>query len=46
MATDQNGIAYVVYVAGTALRPVTLYVRPYGIDTTYTWERSVEILQR
>jgi hypothetical protein len=46
MATDKNGLAYVVYVAGTALRPVNVYVRPYGIDTTYTWMRTVEILQR
>ena len=46
MATDQNGVAYVVYVAGTALRSVNVWVRPYGIDTAFTWERVVEILQR
>jgi hypothetical protein len=46
MATDRDGTAYVVYVAGGEIRPVTVWVRPYGIDTNFTWERSVEILQR
>lgn len=46
MATDRDGVAYVVYVAGLGIGPVTVWVRPYGIDTTYTFERSVEILQR
>jgi hypothetical protein len=46
MATDKDGTAYVVYVAGGYIGPVTVWVRPYGIDTNFTWERSVEILQR
>ena len=47
MATDKNGIAYVVYIAGTQIRTLRITVRPYGIDTTFTpfW-RSVEITQR
>lgn len=46
MATDSNGVAYVTYVAGEAITSVRVWVRPYGIDTTFTWERSVEISQR
>jgi hypothetical protein len=46
MATDKDGIAYVVYVAGTGIGALNVFVRPYGIDTMFTWERSVEILQR
>jgi hypothetical protein len=47
MATGQSGTAYVVYVAGTAITTVHVYVRPYSIDTTYTPSyRSVEIIQR
>ena len=46
MATDKDGTAYVVYVAGGAIRSVNVFVRPYGIDSTFTWERTVEILQR
>jgi len=46
MATDKDGTAYVVYVAGTSVRSVDFAVRPYGIDSTYTWERFVQILQR
>jgi hypothetical protein len=46
MATDRDGVAYVVYVAGVGYGPVLIWVRPYGIDTSYTWERFVEILQR
>jgi len=47
MATDQNGVANVVYVAGRDIRRVTVSVRPYGIDTALTtFNRSVEIVQR
>lgn len=46
MATDRDGTAYVVYVAGGDIRSVSVWVRPYGIDSTFTWERFVEILQR
>jgi hypothetical protein len=46
MATDRDGVANVVYVAGTGLGTVTVYVRPYGIDGARWFERTVEILQR
>lgn len=46
MATDKDGVAYVVYVAGTALRSVNIVVRPYGIDSALTFFRSIEIIQR
>jgi hypothetical protein len=46
MATDNDGVADVVYVAGTAIRTVTIGVRPYGIDTTGAFYRTVEITQR
>jgi hypothetical protein len=46
MATDGDGVAYVVYVAGGGIGEVWVWVRPYGIDTNYTWERYVQILQR
>ncbi len=46
MATDRDGVAYIVYVAGTQPGTVTFWVRPYGIDTTYTWERTVQLVQR
>lgn len=46
MATDRNGQADVVYQAGTGLGCLRVYVRPYGIDTTFTpFDRSVEICQ-
>lgn len=47
MATDSNGTARVVYIAGTAApATVTISVRPYGIDGVRFFTRSVEILQR
>jgi hypothetical protein len=46
MATDRDGTAYVVYVAGQGFGTVMVFVRPYGNDSALTWERSVEILQR
>ena len=46
MATDQNGVANVVYVAGTAITTVTVAVRPYGIDAANGFYRTVEIFQR
>jgi hypothetical protein len=46
MATDRNGVANVVYVAGYGLGTVVVYVRPYGIDGANWFERTVEILQR
>jgi len=46
MATDRDGVANVVYVAGTDLRTVTVYVRPYGIDAAHGFLRTVEIFQQ
>jgi hypothetical protein len=46
MATNPEGVANVKYVAGLGIGTVTFWVRPYGIDTSFTWERSVEIQQR
>lgn len=47
MATDSNGVAYVVYVAGTATRKVTIVTRPYGIDAAeFFFYRQVVILQQ
>ncbi len=46
MATDRDGVAYIVYVAGTNPGTVTFWVRPYGIDSSLTWERSVSLIQR
>jgi hypothetical protein len=46
MATDRDGVANVVYVAGTAISTVTVGVRPYGIDAANGFYRTVEITQR
>jgi hypothetical protein len=46
MATDQAGVARVVYRAGTAIRTVTVFVRPYGIDAVNNFFRSVDIIQQ
>jgi hypothetical protein len=46
MATDRDGVANVVYVAGTAITTVTVAVRPYGIDAANGFYRTVEIYQR
>jgi hypothetical protein len=47
MATDTNGVAYVVYLAGTALGKVTISTRPYGIDAAeFFFYRQVVILQQ
>jgi len=46
MATDRDGVADVVYVAGTAVTTVTVGVRPYGIDAANGFYRTVEIYQR
>jgi hypothetical protein len=46
MATDSNGATNVVYVAGTGLGTIKVYVRPYNIDGANFFERTVEILQR
>jgi hypothetical protein len=46
MATDRDGVANVVYVAGTAYRTVTVYVRPYGTDYTRAFYRTIEITQQ
>jgi len=46
MATDNNGVALVVYTAGTNLQTVTVTVRPYGFDAAQFNFRSVSIFQR
>jgi hypothetical protein len=46
MATDKDGVAYVIYVAGSGIGELWVLVRPYGIDSNYTWERYVQILQK
>ncbi len=47
MATDQNGVANVVYTAGFGIRTVTIFARAYGSDATGTsFYSTVEILQR
>jgi hypothetical protein len=46
MATDRDGVANVVYVAGTDYRTVIIWVRPYGSDYASAFYRSVEITQQ
>jgi hypothetical protein len=46
MATDSNGIAFMVYTAGTEVRTVTVDVRPYNFDAGSFYFRSVFINQR
>jgi hypothetical protein len=46
MATDQNGTASVVYIAGRDLMIVTVFVRPYSFDAANQFFRSVDISQR
>ena len=47
MATDQDGAANVVYIAGTGIGTVSVAARPYGTDATHmTFYRTVEILQQ
>ena len=47
MATDTNGVARVVYTAGTASpATVTISVRPYSIDGIRFFTRTIDILQR
>ncbi len=47
MATDENGVANVVYIAGTHIGTVTVAARPYGSDAVGTAFYSiVEILQQ
>jgi hypothetical protein len=49
MATDNDGVARVVYTAGTDLRFVTISVRPFYFDAVIEYNftvRSVVILQR
>jgi hypothetical protein len=47
MATDTNGVARVIYIAGTAVgTTATISVRPYSVDGVRFFTRSVDILQR
>jgi len=48
MATDSDGVARVVWIAGTRIGSITIVARAYGIDTSgfgYFF-RAVEIQQR
>jgi len=45
MATDGNGVARVLWVAGTTIQTVVISVRPYGIDATRYFFSSIEISQ-
>jgi hypothetical protein len=46
MATDKNGVANVVWVAGTERMHIFIGVRPYGIDAAEGFLRTVEIFQQ
>jgi hypothetical protein len=46
MATDRDGVANVVYVAGTGIGTVRVAVRPFGIDSNMGFYRTVEIFQQ
>jgi len=47
MATDNAGVARVIWVAGTtANSSVFVFVRPYGFDATRGFYRSVQIWQQ
>jgi hypothetical protein len=46
MATDRDGVANVVYVAGTGIGTVRVAVRPFGIDSSMGFYRTVEIFQQ
>jgi hypothetical protein len=47
MATDDRGVARVIYTAGTRIgRVVTVFVRSYGIDTNRAFYRTIEIYQQ
>jgi hypothetical protein len=47
MATDQQGKARVIYVAGTTRGVfITIWVRPYGFDANRAFYRSLELLQQ
>jgi hypothetical protein len=46
MATDKNGVANVVWVAGTERTRIFIGVRPYGIDAAEGFLRTVEIFQQ
>lgn len=47
LATDSAGVAQAVYIAGTEIRTVTIFVRPYSFDgTVIDFSRTVRILQR
>jgi len=47
MATDKDGVANVVWLAGTEhARTIVIAVRPYGIDAATGFLRTVEIFQQ
>jgi hypothetical protein len=46
MATDRDGVANVVYVAGSGIGVVRVAVRPFGIDSNIAFYRTVDIRQQ
>lgn len=46
MATNNDGVANVVYVAGRGIGTVRVAVRPYGIDTNFGFYRTIDIWQQ
>jgi hypothetical protein len=46
MATDKNGVANVVWVAGTSTDTITIGVRSYGIDAATGFLRTTKIFQQ
>jgi len=46
MATDKDGVANVVYIAGTGIGTVRVAARPYGSDATMWFYRTIEIFQQ
>jgi hypothetical protein len=46
VTTDNNGVAQVVYNAGTSFMTVIVSARPYSFDAGGQFSRSVQIIQR
>jgi hypothetical protein len=46
MATDNNGVAFMIYTAGLAIRTVTVGARPYNFDGASYYLRTVQIQQQ
>lgn len=46
MATDNNGVAFMIYTAGLDIRTVTVGARPYNFDSASYYLRTVTIHQQ